>query len=150
MFRISKNEFINAGKIWYCDQYGNKLFVARKEGEIVFKLRFAACGIRCVPLKVAWPLAYNENGAFLKLDYEDEALLDDVSVQSGIEGLKGAVKRWICMLSDLNAFISGSGRGASTEEGQVSCDLSGYEELRGVLDIFTEEELAYAREIGFF
>lgn len=150
MFEVSKNEFINAGKIWYSDQFGNSLFVARKEGEIVFKLRFAADGIKCVPLKVPWPLADSESGAFLKLDYEDESLLDDISVQSGIDGLKRAVKRWICMLSDLNAFVSGSGRAVSTEEPQLSCDLSGYEELSGVLDIFTEEELAYAREIGFF
>ena len=30
----------------------------------------------------------NESGAFLKLDYEDETLMDDISVQSGIDGLK--------------------------------------------------------------
>ena len=150
MFEISKNEFINAGKIWYSDQFGNSLFVARKESEIVFRLRFAADGIRCVPLKMPWPLADSESGAFLKLDYEDEALLDDVSVQSGIDGLKSAVKRWICMLSDLNAFVSGSGRAAKMEQAPGTCDLSGYEELRGVFDIFTAEELAYARKIGFF
>lgn len=148
MFKICKNDFISTGKIWYSDPYGNRLFVARNEDEIVFKLRFVVEGIKCMPLKVPWPLAENESGAFLKLDYDDGSLLHDVSVQSGINGLKSAVKKWICMLSDLNAFVSGSGRRAATEQGSI--DLSGYEELRGVLDIFTEEELAYAREIGFF
>ena len=54
------------------------------------------------------------------------------------------------MLSDLNAFVSGCGRAAVTEKKNDPHNLSGYEELRGMLDIFTEEELEYAKEIGIF
>ena len=150
MFEISRNEFISTGKIWYLDPYGNKLFVARKEDEIVFKLRFIADGIRCVPLKVPWPLKDSASGALLKLDYEEESSIYEISVQSGIDGLKKTVKRWIRMLSDLNAFVSGCARTAVTEKENDPHNLSGYEELRGMLDIFTEEELEYAKEIGIF
>ncbi len=101
MFHITKNDIVN-NKVWYEDEFSNSLFVKRKDGGFVAKIRFHDKAVKCKPLDINIKELRENGGSYLNIEYPSGRSQYDDDIYAGIEGMTAVVQRWTEMLNDLD------------------------------------------------
>lgn len=98
MFEIEKNEFIATGRVWYRDEFNNRLMIRRdmENNSFTAKFRPVEDGYSCEPIIVSFPLT--EGGVHLKLTGTEPY---PESVNEGIIGLNEKLNDWVLMMQSL-------------------------------------------------
>lgn len=98
MFKIEKNEFMAAGKVWYKDEYGNRLMIRRniESNSFIAKFRPIKDGYSCEPINVSFPLT--EGGVHLRLTGVEPY---PESIREGIIALNEKLNDWVLMMQSL-------------------------------------------------
>lgn len=148
MFTIQKNDFYVTGKVWYKDEYGNRLLMRRDKEKNLFvaKFRPAESDYSCEPVTVSFPL--KESGVHVKLTGAEPY---PESINEGIINLSEKLNDWILIMQGLanlnipadllvktafseeDAVSNDSGKLAEIASKAILDDLAEFEELGGLL-----------------
>lgn len=141
MFKLVKNTYVDNGKCWYEDEYGNSAFVKRIDNGFTAKIRFADKEFAAEPVTIEIPIKDDENGLFLKMNVGDDKLHDNENVWAGIDNFRMLIHRWINMSYEIQGFTVSGLLKDEMDEGDIadlySQKLSGlktFEELKPTID----------------
>ena len=103
MFKLEQNDFLNAGKAVYKDEYCNELRMTRTSDGFRAKLRFKHPGVYLDVIEIKVPVK-GASGVNVNIRYEGKPCADEPDVKDGISGLSDMLSRWIAMIGDIECI----------------------------------------------